>query len=256
MLAALALAAATVAAPPRVSPMALDQESDFAALDRAAIDAYRAGDHATAAALWIDALPLAHLGAERGRICYDLGNTAYRRDELLAAVGWYTAALRHAPRDPDLWANLELARAEAELEPADRGDLSATVVRLLSSLTRGEAEWLLMGAFAILGAALAGEALRGGRVWRRLALVAVVGVLIAGAPLGWQLAQAGGHPMLVVDGGGARSRSEPRSDAQGLGRLQAGSVVQRRDALPGWVKVAQGGREVWVRERAVFDLVR
>ena len=231
------------------------QEADHLVLDRDATTAFRAGDHATARGLWIDALALDPPPGERARIAYNLGNAAYRRGTLLEAVGWYTASLRHAPREPDAWTNLELARAEAGLEPADRGDLAATLGRLVSGLTRAEAEWLL--AAAILGWAvlLAAEALRGGS-WRIGARLGLVGVALAALPLVWHATRPG-HPMLVIDSDGAPARSEPRGDAKSLARLEAGAIVDREDELPGWVKVSGGEVDgLWVREGDLFDLLR
>lgn len=233
----------------------------FAERDRLATEAYRAGDHVTALGLWQEALGLARtqeLGdAERGRLLYNLGNAAYRQDDLLVAVAWYTAALRLTPRNADLWANLELARSAVGLEPADRGDLASTSSRLLSSWTRPEAEWLVALALALLALALGGEALRGGRTWRRLAMGALGLTLLSSAPLFWHLAGEGTRPLLVVQEGGTQGRSEPRSDGTPLARLEAGQRVQRLDALPGWVRVTGAGdHPLWVREASVFELVR
>lgn len=225
-------------------------------LDQRAAEAYRAKDYATAAALWEEALPEAEGPSERARLLYNLGNGAYRRERFLEAVGWYTAALRLTPRDADAWKNLELARSSAELEPADRGDLAATMTRLLSSLTRGEAEWLLFAALLGWAACLAGEALRGGRTWRRLCWLGLVGLLVVAAPLGWHLWHAGERPLMVVQKGGTQGRSEPRGDATALRRLEAGDVVLWRDELPGWVGVRTDRGDLWVRERTVFELER
>lgn len=225
-------------------------------LDERAAEAYRAQDYPTAAALWEQALAGAKWPGERARLLYNLGNGAYRREQYLEAVGWYTASLRLAPRDGDAWKNLELARSSAELEPADRGDLAATARRLVSSLTRAEAEWLLLLALLGWAACLAGEALRGGRTWRRLCWLGLLAVLVAGVPLGWHLWHAGERPLMVVQGGGTQGRSEPRSDATALRRLEPGAVVLWRDELPGWVGVRADGTDLWVRERAVFELER
>ena len=214
-----------VVVPLQVSALALPagqedpSQSPFAARDRLATKAYRAGDHVTAAALWQEALGLARtqeLGdAERGRLLYNLGNAAYRQGDLLVAVAWYTAALRLTPRNPDLWANLELARSEVDLEPADRGDLAATLNRLLSSLTRPEAEWLVALALAVLALALGGEATRGGRLWRRLATGALGVTLLSSAPLFWHLAGEGTHPHVARRHGG-RQRVQQHDLVDGL----------------------------------------
>lgn len=236
-------------------PPAPAREAPHLALDREATAAYRAGDHATADQLWRDALALDPPPPERARLAHNLGNAAYRRGELLQAVGWYTAALRHAPRDPDTWANLELTRAEAGLDPADRGDLAATLERLISGLTPREAEWLLVAAISVLGFLLAMEALRGGS-WRIAAACGLAGVALCALPLVWH-GTGPDHPLLVVDADGAPGRSEPRGDAKSLERLAPGTVVEREDALPGWVRVsAPQGSGLWVREGDLFDLVR
>lgn len=232
-----------------------DREPGAPELDRRATAAYREQDYAAAEALWEDALERTAAPAERARLCYNLGNAAYRQGDALGAVAWYTASLQLRPRDGDAWKNLELARSQADLEPADRGDLAATTRRLLSSLTRSEAEWLLLVALLAWGVCLGGEALRGGRTWRRLAGLGLLGVLVAAAPLAWHLTRPE-EPLMVVQEGGAPGRSEPRADAATLTRLAAGEVVRRRDALPGWVGVRAEGEDLWVRAESVFDLER
>jgi tetratricopeptide (TPR) repeat protein len=225
-------------------------------LDARATQAYRERDYATAAALWQDALAEEAPAPERARLLYNLGNSAFRRGRTLEAVGWYTAALRLTPRDPDLWSNLELARSEADLEPADRGDLAAFTRRVVSSLTYHEAQWLLLIALAVWGACLAGEALRGGVLWRRLAWLSLLGVAVAGTPLAWHSLGADERPLLVVQSGGTQGRSEPRADAKALTRIEAGAEVLWRDELPGWVGIETDGRDLWVRKGAVFELDR
>ena len=237
-------------------PLLLPTGADDQVLDQRAAEAYRGQDYGTAAALWQDALQGTTLAEERGRLLYNLGNTAFRRERPFEAVGWYTAALRLTPRDGDLWTNLELARSEAGLDPADRGDLASTSRRLVSSLTRAEAEWLLLLTLLAWGGLLAGEALRGGRTWRRLAWLGLALVLMSGAPLAWHLSHAGERPLMVVQKGGTQGRSEPRPDAAALDRLEAGQVVQWRDELPGWVGVHADGKDLWVRATATFDLDR
>lgn len=224
-------------------------------LDRQAVDAYRRKSYTEASALWVDALQLTSGPKERARLLFNLGNSAYRQEEYTHAVGWYSAAQRLTPRDGDVWQNLELARAEAGLEPADRGDLSDTTKRLIGSLTKEEAEWLLLGSLVLFGVALAGEALRGGRTWRRLAAGGLGLVLVCGLPMAWHATRAE-RPLMIVQEGGAPARSEPRSDATTLTKLNPGTVVEWQDELSGWVAVESKGRRLWVRQSAVFELDR
>lgn len=240
-----------------VMPSALAVQTTPEPAPTDAVSAYRRGDYETASAIWQRELQEARDPGEKARLAYDLGNAAYRAGRVLEAVGWYTVALRHAPRDGAVWANLELARAEAGLEPADRGDLAATSRRVVSSLTLAESEWFVLGSLALLAGCLAAEAFLGGRLARRAALAAVAVTSLALVPWGWNLVATGARPALVVAADGTPARSEPRPDGTRLFELEAGARVERLDALPGWVEVAgEDGRPVWVAEGALFDLVR
>lgn len=228
--------------------------------DAAAIDAYRKGDLDTAVVLWsaeLEANASSRAPAERARRLYNLGNASFRAGRTLEAVGWYTAALRLRPRDGDTWANLEHARSEAKLEPADRGDLSATLRRLFSSLTLAESEWLVVAVAFAWAVVLAGEALRGGRVWRRIAFVGALAVAISLVPLGFSHARESGDPVLVIQADKLPVRSEPRADAAIIAEVASGETLERRDALPDWTKVElASGLAGWVESRSVFALRR
>jgi hypothetical protein len=250
--------------PPAVSPASFPGTRD-----QAAIDAYRHGDFDTAKSLWVAALesPASTdsklesklAGSERARILYDLGNAAFRKGDTLEAVGWYTASLRLRPRDADTWKNLEHARATAKLEPADRGDLAATLHRIVTSLTRAESEWLAIAVALLWGGVLAGEALRGGRALRRLALLGTFVTTCSLVPLAYHAYRDGRDRVLVLDPSerGAEVKSEPRPDATVVGTVPSGEEVEREDELPGWVKIAQpGGASGWIPAPSAFTLAR
>jgi len=227
--------------------------------DARAVRAYDAGDLESARSLWLERLeaepPLE--APERARILYNLGNVAASRERWLEAVGWYTASLRLRPRDADAWSNVELARLKAGLEPMDRGDLNATLLRLVSSLTPAESEWLALASIGPLALFLLLEALRGGRLWRRLALAGIVLALAGAAPWAYHLAEAGRDPLLVVDERGTSLLNEPKAGATTLARVPVGERVERLDELPGWVRVSRSdGTRGWLRREAAFDLRR
>jgi len=235
-------------------------------VDQAAIDAYRRGSYESAKGLWVAVLDAgqdesgaALSSGERARILHDIGNATFRAGEPLEAVGWYTASLRLRPRDGDTWTNLEHARRTAKLEPADRGDLAATLWRLLTAVTPAESEWIALAGAALLAAMLAAEALRGGRVLRRLSLAATGLALASLAPWIVHRAREGRDTILVIasDEAGTGVHSEPRPDAAVVASAAAGLELERLDELPGWVKVtAPDGRAGWIESRSAFALRR
>jgi hypothetical protein len=228
--------------------------------DEAAIAAYRAGDLGAARAEWLAVLDdptAAPNGPERGRILYDLGNVAFRTGKTLEAVGWYTAALQYRPRDGDTWANLEEARSRARLEPADRGDLSGTLHRILRSFTREESRWIAALGLVLLAAALAFEALRGGRAGRWMAIGASCVALLSCAPWVDSVLRARHDPVMVVEAEKATAWSEPREKAAVVAELAGGDEVERVDLLPDWTKVrTSSGVEGWMKTGSVFPLRR
>jgi hypothetical protein len=228
--------------------------------DAKAIEAYRKGDLDTARTEWIAVLDDAEhapRGAERGRILYNLGNVAFREGKSLEAVGWYTAAVRLRPRDGDTWANLEQARSSAKLEPADRGDLTATLQRIVRAFTPGEARWLALAGVVLLALGLAFEALRGGRLGRIAAFAGVLAAIVLGIPCLDLHLRTNADPMIAIEADKAIVRSEPREKAAVIGEVPAGDEIERRDQLAEWTKVRlEGGIEGWTRKTAVFPLRR
>ncbi|MFT4541559.1 MAG: hypothetical protein ACI841_000209 [Planctomycetota bacterium] len=227
-----------------------------AALTGDAEDAYRRGDYTTASQLWQDEMSVDIGAAELARLSYNCGNASYREGDMIQAVAWYTAGLHYVPRDAELWYNLELARAEAGMEPADRGDLKATMRRVLGSMTATETDWGVLSMLALLAICLAGEALRGG-LWGRMSLGA--GALVALSLIPWSYSHWGNdsREMMIVSSSNVPARSEPRPDAKRLIDLEPGARYEWRDRLPGWVKIKVDTiGELWVPDKSVFELTR
>jgi tetratricopeptide (TPR) repeat protein len=227
--------------------------------DDTAVTAYRQGDLAGARAEWTALLDGADApqGPERGRILYDLGNIAFRQGKMLEAVGWYTSALQYRPRDSDTWANLEEARSRAHLEPADRGDLTSTLKRAVRSWTRAESGWIALFGFIICGAALAFEALRGGRLGRWLAIGAACFAAIACAPWVDAVARGRADAVMIIESDKSSVYSEPREKATVVAEVLSGTTAERIDELPDWVKVrTESGAEGWMKSTSIFALHR
>ncbi len=221
-----------------------------------ALEAYRAGSYELAHELWRLELEAGASGSI-GPVAalYNLGNASFRLRRPLEAAAWYTAALQLVPRDESIWHNLEFVRREAGLEPADRGDLSATARRFASSLTLPESERVLLALVGLLALALAWEALRGGAAARACALVLLGLLALAAVPWTWQLQHAARDTLFVVQPEGAPLLSEPRSEATLVARLSPASEVERTDALPGWwrVRTAEGATG-WIADAGAVPL--
>lgn len=242
---ALALAPLAVAAQDSAAPGALFEDG---------VEAYRAGDYGRAHQLWEGLLAEPLSEDDRARVLYGLGNAAYRLGEPLEAAGWYTAALRYAPRDGDARENLELARREADLEPADPGTLSSAFWFLLTALTFGESARLALGGLLFLLAVLLAEAGLGGGLWRALSGVALILAAVCFVPWIAHALQDGGETVWTVEEGGAELRAEPHRELEVIGRLAPGEIAHRIDALPGWVRVrTDDGERGWVAAGSVLE---
>lgn len=221
------------------------------------VQAYREGDAATAANVWRRLYASAAPGLDPAALAFDLGNASFRLGRPLEAALWFEESVRHAPRDADAWANLELAREKAGLDPADRGDLADTLGRLVHALTLSEAERALLVLSVLLSVALSARAWWGGAPLRRATWVLAAATLVACVPWAAGLMRSGGPTWAVVEPGGGELLSEPRSDAPRVGRVEAGARVEHVDALPGWVRVGSGASlSGWLAETAVRDFGR
>ena len=219
------------------------------------VEAYRRGDYAEAETIWRETLNEELSEPARSRVYYNLGNAAWRQDEPMKAVGWYSACLRVSPRHADAWHNLELVRAEAGLDPADRGDLRSTARRALLSLRPEEARLLALAALAALALVLALEAFVGGELLRWLSVLGALLTLVLCLPFFYRLGMEEKDPMLVVRAPGVTLRAEPATSRSPIGELDAGEEVERVDALPGWIRVTRDdGTRGWVQEEALFPL--
>ena len=233
-----------------------------AALYARGLECYRAAtpDQAGARRCWTEALDPA-LGAnraQRAQLCKSLGNSAFRQERPLEAAAWFSAAVALSPRDADAWSNLEFARSKAGLEPADRGDLSATFERLSHYLTLAESEWLALAMAALLagGIVLRAFVLGAAASSRPLALLLVL-TLIALVPWLVQSGEVARDPVFVISTAGVPVTSEPRPAASKVALLAAGAQARRLEELAGWVRVeTRAGERGWVPADAVFALRR
>lgn len=226
-----------------------EESSPLQALDRAATEAYRAQEYDLAEQQWNSALALDEVQAsssERARILHNLGNVSLRGGDALEAVARYRSSLKLRPRDADTWANLDFARSEANLDPAPRAGF-------LSSLTLAETERLVLFLALALFLMLVGEAFLGGAFGPASV---VAGLLLLGSLFPWagRVAGADAEEAMVIKRAGTALRSEPRTGAASLIRLEPGTEHRVRDQLPDWISVeTPDGVEGWVK---AADLLR
>jgi len=226
--------------------------------DEGAVEAYRAGEYELALERWGELLGAAEPNTgERGRLLYNAGNAAGRSGSWHRAVAYYTEALREMPRDNDLWTNLEFARREAGMDPADRGDLGSTIRRLLTAWTEPEARWLALGGSLLLVVTLLVEALRGGRSARSGAWFGALCAVISALPLLWHTQADDEAELYVVSEKGVAIRSEPKRGSKVIERAEAGSRRREVDRLSGWVGIeTTDGVKGWAPEDALLTLPR
>lgn len=181
-------------------------------------------------------------GARTSDVYYNLGNLRYRQDRLPEAVLAWRCASALAPRDPDVKANLDVARRKLP-DRYDVEPITPAWAPWQRALTPGEGEWI--------GAALAGGALLGlvfggararGPSGLALGLGAWVyaGACVAAAELPIGVLQAPATATSDLGGGSA------------LFTLSAGAEVQVVDEGGGQLLVAlPDGRRGWVMSGGV-----
>ncbi len=223
--------------------------------------AYREGDYAAAEQAWREVLDA---GVANGHLLYDLGNALYRQGRVGPAVLAWRRARVLLPRDPDVAANLELARAELreQLAPVDHVPAiffwqrslalseSALLGALFAGLALGLLAWLRWRRRSQGGAAAEASSLRPLAV-----LLGVLGaLLLLSTALTARALQGSPGAVLVVDE--AAGRSAVGADGVELFVLHEGAELRAVEIDAGHVLVAlPDGRRGWLTQAAV-GLVR
>ena len=87
------------------------QAQDTDSLWRAGTDAYAAQQWEEAAAAW---QAIADSGLESSKLYYNLGNAAFKQNDVAHAILWYERAVKADPSDADARYNLEFARTQVQ----------------------------------------------------------------------------------------------------------------------------------------------
>ena len=150
-----------------------------------------------------------------------------------------------------------LAERAAELPDDGEVDFVRSLLRLLELVNREEAPWLALLGLLPLGVILLAEALRGGRGWRWLSLLAVLAALACMGPFLRYRLQGPEPTVMVVAESGLERRREPLPARPVVGRWDPGTELRVIDRLADWHRLEDAaGERGWVSSVGLFDLDR
>ena len=208
---------------------------------------YEDGNFAQAALAYQQLVDQGHREAV---LFYNLGNAHYKNGEIGRAVLNYLRAERMAPRDPDIQANLEIARGQTVDVLDEEEGPGAAIVPTALRLSNDELSVVALALWSLTALSLAlRRLLRTGKVRRAaryVAFIAGILMLVSVAALGVRLWDGSDDAVIVADsvdvliGPGAQYDTEFKLHAGAEARL----VEERRT----WAKVALGDDEFqgWV----------
>ncbi len=213
---------------------------------------FRSGDFAGAAAAYEKIL---ESEGPRATVYYNLGNSYQQLKQYGPAILAYERARLLTPRDPDLLANLALARKAATA--FEETGLHPWLDAVVNRLSRNEWSWLVAGSALFLGvlAVLAGAT----KLPRRGVLISasVAGLLIAAAGTALYL-RRGETVRGIVLSEGATVRLSPFEKAESLGTPGPGRIV-RLGAKNGdfqYIEVPGASLKGWLADKDVAVIAR
>ncbi|HWR98009.1 MAG TPA: hypothetical protein VN317_06260 [Candidatus Methanoperedens sp.] len=206
--------------------------------------AYAEGHMSEAARLYEG---LTRRGYASTEVFYNLGNAQLKEGRVGPAVLNYRKAWRLAPRDPDVGANLRIARQTAGAAEADlsSGELAFTLL--------SEGEWAAVAVAAWWGLCLVlslATLLPSGR-WLLLRFAALAAVVALAALFGlWTWRGFERNPELVILHDTQNALVAPLASSSPRFSLAEGSVVRSGESRGEWVEVTHGQLSGWVRRAA------
>jgi hypothetical protein len=222
----------------------------------AANQLYRAGNYEDAQRIYEQ---LIAQGVEDSTIYYNLGNTYYRQGDLGRAILNFQRAAQLNPRDPDIRANLELARETADVP------FTSTAPGPIDALARMTSRWLTLNETAILALGiwfLAGflvlsisllERGNARRILRYGAILALFILVLIGLSLGSRIYTESTQNNGVVVAPVVAVSSEPGEGFATDFNLTSGTEVSLVETQGSWARLAVPGDviEGWIPLNAV-----
>ena len=216
-------------------------------------DAYAEGRWSEAAAAW---QAIADGGQESAALCYNLGNAAFKQDDLAHAIIWYERALKADPSFKDARFNLDFARSRVQ----DR--IEEVPEFFLKTWARSFCRILPSGAWAALFLVFLAAALAmlllfllgGGSARKAGFFSGIVLILLALLSFGfafWQRSEGLSHDEAVVVSPVTEVKSSPGSGVS-LFVLHEGTKVKVLEEIGGWNNIElSDGRQGWLQNDSV-----
>ncbi|MEO7099897.1 MAG: tetratricopeptide repeat protein [Luteolibacter sp.] len=192
-------------------------------------------------------------------LLYNLGNSQYRLGQYGPAILAYERAKLLTPRDPDLIANLNLARKTATV--FDKGSFDPRFEAVLTWLSRNEWSWLVVGAALWIGtlSVVCGVVRISSRGMRRVMIGSMVfaGLLIAAGTTALTLRRDEDTRGIVLSKDAAVHLS-PFEKAEAIGTPGAGRIVHMGEQNGGYFYISVPGTELhgWMAEKDVEMIVK
>lgn len=231
-----------------------------AAIDLDALSAanslYDSGHYAEATQIYEQ---IAARGVEDSTLFYNLGNAYYRQGNLGRSILNYQRAARLAPRDSDIQANLDIARAHAtETFPEEAtgpvyslGQVTGRWLSLNETALLAVSLWFGLGFLVLVWLNLEPGTLRASAKYA----IAVGGVLLImiGLSLGSRIYTENAHPDGVIIADAVALSSEPNHEHATDINLHSGTKVRLAETSGDWIRLASpdGAMQGWIPAEAV-----
>jgi hypothetical protein len=203
---------------------------------------------------------LVESGVQDGSLYYNLANAQFKAGNLGRAVLNYRRAQRLLPRDGDVAANLELARARTvdRLDPTGEGVVITSLRQLVGWTTLNEAAILALVVWIVVGALTVGAILwpAGRRVLLVLTGIGAVVLVLILFSVGLRVWDERDRPEAVVVADEVTVHSGPGADYLTEFVLHAGTEVRLVEERSDWTRVAlPGDLQGWVPNASVVAVV-
>ena len=218
---------------------------------------YEAGRYAEAVQAYE---ALIELGVAEGEVYYNLGNAYLKDGDIGRTILNYRRAQQLLPRDPDVNANLEMAKGMAldQLQAQDGVGLADWVERaLIRWTTLDEAAAIALGMWLLCCVLVAAMILRPrARSLLRIVLwVAAILLALSVFSVGYRLVDVHGRDPGVVVAESIEVASGPGDDYLVEFTLHAGTEVRVLERRNGWLRIAlPGDLQGWVPQETVETL--